>query len=288
MSSVDERRAQFETHAKRLAREIGFEHVEFVGKGAFKETYKVIDNDERAFALKLFDPAKCSLARSEREISAMRRCDSPLIGRLLDYGESFSEDGTRFFYSLEEFLDGGRLTDKIEGNTLPSDTVRSYGINLAEALEHLRQRNLVHRDIKPDNVMFREGSNVPVLVDFGIVRDLSESSLTLTWFPSGPGTAYFSAPEQLRNEKHLIGWRTDQFGVGVMLGICLTGSHPFASAGINHLQVIQSVADRRNCSEEYVSAIRANKMLWLKRMIEPWPARRFPTTETLIQAIRES
>jgi hypothetical protein len=57
----------------------------------------------------------------------------------------------------------------------------------------------------------------PALVDFGLVRDLSETSLTASWLPRGPGTPLFASPEQLNNEKALIDWRSDQFSIGVIL-----------------------------------------------------------------------
>jgi len=87
--------------------------------------------------------------------------------------------------------------------------------------------DLVHRDIKPANIMFKEGLETPVLVDFGIVRDLAATSLTQTWSPIGPGTPFFASPEQLNNEKHLIDWRSDQFSLGVTLYFARTARHPY-------------------------------------------------------------
>jgi serine/threonine protein kinase len=141
---------------------------------------------------------------------------------------------------------------------------------------------LVHRDIKPDNIMFRDNSDLPVLVDFGIVRDLSESSITQTWMPMGPGTPYYAAPEQLNNEKHMIKWRTDQFSLGIVLGICLTGNHPFGETGKSPNDAIIAVASRNKCSEEFKTKVIELGFEGIFKMIEPWPIGRYTTPAELL------
>jgi serine/threonine protein kinase len=135
--------------------------------------------------------------------------------------------------------------------------------------------------------MFRKTEQLPILIDFGIVRDLSESSLTLTWLPQGPGTPYYSAPEQLNNEKQLIGWRTDQFGLGVVLGICLTGRHPFEEDGMTPAEVVNAVAQRKTISKKFCQTITEQGFRWMLRMLEPWPVRRYPSPLLLLQNIQK-
>lgn len=202
-------------------------------------------------ALKILDPAKCNLSRSEREIIALKRCDSPFIAKLFDHGTIKDPSGVDFNFVVEEFIDGGTLTAQMTGAQLSQNLIRSYAVCLATALDHLKANQLVHRDIKPDNIMFRLSNQTPVLVDFGLVRDLSQSSLTQTWLPQGPGTPFYSAPEQLNNDKQMIGWRTDQFSLGVVLAICLLGRHPFQDGAMTSADVVQAVAQRvRLCDRE--------------------------------------
>jgi serine/threonine protein kinase len=270
-----------------VAEEFGRSHnltdITFQGKGAFKETFRAITSSNAVVALKILQPAKCDLARSQREIEALQKCNSPYIAKLFDYGTFPSADGNNYYVSVEEYLDGGTLTQRLSPTLLP-DVVRSYGRYLTEALGHLKGLKLVHRDIKPDNIMFRGSSDVPVLVDFGLVRDLSESSLTATWLPQGPGTPYYAAPEQLNNDKHLIGWRTDQFSVGVVLGICLTGLHPFLAAGMNMPQVVAAVARRDTCTNGFRAAADAAGLSGLVKMLSPWPVQRYATPTQLLSS----
>ncbi len=269
--------------AQEFGRSQGFTNITFQGKGAFKETFRALTSAKTPVALKILQPAKCDLARSQREIEALQKCNSPLIARLFDSGTFRAADGNDYYYSVEEYLDGGTLSQRLNP-TLSPDVVREYGRRLTEALSHLKDQNLVHRDIKPDNIMFRAGSDIPVLVDFGLVRDLSASSLTQTWLPQGPGTPYYAAPEQLNNEKHLIGWRTDQFSVGVVLGISLTAQHPFTRPGMTMPQTVAAVAAREACSDEFRSAASAAKLELIIKMMSTWPVQRYAKPKQLLNS----
>lgn len=261
--------------------------VIFKGKGNFKETYRATSSDGDFIALKILDPQKCSLERSQREIQAMTKCDCPLIAKLYNHGSFIAQNGQTYYFCIEEYLDGGSLADQISTMALPVNIVRQYAIKLVEAIEYLRIMKLVHRDIKPENIMFRHSLNIPVLVDLGIARDLSESSLTPTWLPRGPGTPYYSAPEQLNNEKHLIDWRTDQFSLGIVIGMCLTGEHPFSETGLTKGDVVAAVADRKPCTSSFVNKMSEIGFSFVIKMIDPWPHRRYLSTAELITELKK-
>lgn len=272
--------------AQELADSKNLNALSFVGKGAFKETYKVIDEKGESIALKLMVPEKFNIQRSEREIAALQKCDTHLIGKLYEYGEFRTSTNEKYIFLLEEYLDGGTLTDQINSGRLTPKIIREYAVSLIKALDYLRRNNLVHRDIKPDNIMFRKKSSTPILVDFGLVRDLSQSSLTQTWWPHGPGTPYYAAPEQLNNEKHLIKWRTDQFSLGVVLSICLTGKHPYNEAGMTPNEVINAVLQRKGSAGDFRKEISALGFDGIIRMVEPWPVRRYTSPRELLECFQ--
>lgn len=264
----------------------GLANVAFQAKGAYKETFRAETADGRLIALKILEPTKCDLARTAREIDALQKCNSPFIAKLYLSVQFKATDGNDYYISLEEFLDGGTLSDRLSAAPFPPNTVKSYALYLVQALDHLKALNLVHRDIKPDNIMFRQGSDIPILVDFGLVRDLSAVSLTQTWLPQGPGTPYYAAPEQLHNEKPLIGWRTDQFSLGIVLGMCLTGRHPFEQPGMTMPQTVGAVAGRQTCSSQFRTAATAAGLVGIVQMLAPWPIQRYSNPARLLQVFQ--
>jgi serine/threonine protein kinase len=257
----------------------------FAGGGSFKETYRALTSSDQVVALKVFDPSCSDLARAERELDAMKKCDSSRVAQLYEWGVVSSRDGIEHIYVIEEFFDGGTLTERLACGVLAPREVRLLGLALVQSLRELASHRLVHRDIKPDNIMFRSGDDLPVLVDFGLVRDTSRSSLTPTFLPSGPGTPFYASPEQLNNDKHLIDWRTDQFCLGVVLGYCLSGRHPYWRDGMNNGQVVSLVAERECCSSWFQEeAIKAGLGV-ITKMVEPWPVERFTTPDQLVEAL---
>ena len=150
---------------------------------------------------------------------------------------------------------------------------------MISALSFLNQERIVHRDIKPDNIMYRYERSEAVLVDFGLVRDLNASSLTQAFLPHGPGTPYFSAPEQLNNEKAMIDWRTDQFALGITLCMAFLGVHPFEAD--MPIAAIEKVARKERCNATVAHGLIESGLSPIVKMIEPYPIRRYRTPEQL-------
>ena len=277
---------KLENVASEVAESLQLNEVKFVKAGAFKETYRTTNIDNDYVALKILDPLKCNIARTEREIEAMSKCNCDQIGGLIDFGEFYSKNQSYIYY-LEEFFDGGSLADKIQNGGLSTNETINLGISMAQAIKYLKSQELVHRDVKPENIMYKQSSDCPVLVDFGLVRDLSQSSLTQTWIPQGPGTPVYSAPEQLNNEKQLIDWRTDQFSLGIVLSICLTGQHPFLDNGMTVGDAINAVANRNRCATCFCTKAKELKCETVLKMLEPWPVKRFNCPDSLIKALEK-
>jgi serine/threonine protein kinase len=253
-----------------------------VGSGAFKHTFEVRVADGTARALKLYRKAGAD-ARTQREVDAITRCSHPGVARF-ELIETWKDGADEYVYSLEEFLSGGTLTARLAGGPLATGDVRALATSLIDAVGHIASLGLVHRDLKPDNIMFRTAGGAPVIVDFGLVRDLGQTSLTKTWLPHGPGTPYYAAAEQLNNEKPLIDWRTDQFALGVVLTMCGLGRHPYELPGMNPLQVVDRVARREPSASTFDAWAAGNGLAPLVRMVAPWPIARFRTPPQLAAA----
>jgi eukaryotic-like serine/threonine-protein kinase len=199
-----------------------------------------------------------------------------------------THDGLSLWVVREEYLSGGTLEKRLDGNVLSPDQVRLIGVHLAEVLGHLHQRRLVHRDIKPANILFRDDPNVPVLTDFGVVRMLDQPTLTKAFLGMGPGTPAYAAPEQLNNEKAQIGWRTDQFGLALVLAECLTGHHPFLVPGGTVHDAIISVAARNAPPQATLDELKELGFGCLSRSLQPWPVSRYRKPEEFVAALKQN
>lgn len=210
----------------------------------------------------------------------MQRCSHPNIANLTSIA-GFYHDGIQFLLSVEEFLPGGTLTTRLQRGSFTRTEALGIGNQLVNAVAHIASHDLVHRDIKPDNILFRQDGVTPVIVDFGLVRDLVRTSLTHTWFMRGPGTPYFASPEQLRNEKAMIDWRSDQFSLGVVMTIGLFGIHPYQEEEALPAQTVERVAERAPQSNRFLKCAKEVGMPFLIRMTAPWPVERFRLPENL-------
>jgi len=276
------------TAAQAVADACGYTLVRPVGAGVFKETYEATDAEGQRHAIKVFRQDG-DVERIRREVNAMLACDHPAIAKLrrLDVIDVPGADGCLF--AIEDFLAGGTLGQRLTrlGRMLSVAETHGVGTILIDAIDHIADRRLVHRDIKPENIMLRRDHDLdPVIVDFGLVRTLGESSLTKSWAGRGPGTPYFASPEQLCNDKHLIDWRADQFALGVSLAVARYGQHPFrTNANESDSEIIERVS-QRDCEvpTAFVQRVAQDGLPALARMVALWPVDRFCSSDELIAA----
>lgn len=265
--------------ARRICQKRDMQFVRCEGEGTFKQTFQVVGPDGIQFALKLYKAANFG-SRDQREIDSMLRCKHKNIARLVSV-DTHSYEGHQFVAITEEFLPGGTLTSK---GRLTVEQCLKIGGQLIDALAHIAGLELVHRDIKPDNIMFRADGSTPVVTDFGVVRVLSDSSLTPTWAARGPGTPFFSSPEQLNNQKDLTDWRSDQFSLGIVLAYVTLGDHPYRATGISDHEVVDKVSSRKGPTEPFIEQANAVGLRDLTRMVAPWPVDRYRKPAQLTQA----
>lgn len=183
--------------------------------------------DDKIVAVKVYD-SNCSLQRIRREIKAMMKVESEFVVNFYEYQNKITSfnDQEEIIYTLEEFVEGEELGDILSsGHTFENEEVINFLDSLLSALEEIWTYNIVHRDIKPGNIIIRE-DNSPIIIDFGIARHIDETDLTKTFYSQGPCTPAFAPPEVLQNKKNLIDCRSDLFSLGIVAYMMLTGKHP--------------------------------------------------------------
>jgi serine/threonine protein kinase len=161
------------------------------------------------------------LRRFEQEFRATLSLEHPNIVRALDFGW---EEGAP--YLVLEFIDGQTLGERIDREgRLTEDQAIAIVIQIAEALERVHEQGLVHRDVKPDNILIGPDGKAK-LTDLGLVKDL-ETQSNLTRAGDLLGTPHFMAPEQFRDPKS-ADRRSDVYSLGATLYMAVTGEPPFA------------------------------------------------------------
>jgi serine/threonine-protein kinase len=204
-----------------MAREVIDERYrleERIASGGMAEVWAAEDLElERRVALKLLH-GSADPERFAREARAAAGLSHPAICLLYDYGEA---DGRS--YIVLEYLAGGTLEDRLASQEpLPDDETARIAGEVASGLAHAHGRGLVHRDVKPGNVLFDE-EGAAKITDFGIARILNEA--TLTEAGTLLGTAAYISPEQARGERATPA--SDVYSFGVILYRMLTGRLPF-------------------------------------------------------------
>lgn len=264
--------ASFETAAKHYCQRKNYTFIGDLGRGAFKCAYLIdLPNGSKA-ALKVAELVATSAERLLREIAALQACDHQSIAHLIEI-DRIVADGQAYLIVVEEYLSGGTLESRMN-SPMPPPQILGIGSHLASVIAHLHEKKLVHRDIKPANILFRADDLIPVLTDFGLVRVLDSPSLTQDFLGQGPGTPFYAAPEQLNNEKALIDWRTDQFGLAVVLAHCALGHHPFQAPGLSVRDAIFSVAKREKLPLTTIQRLSDLGLFGLVSCMAPWPIER--------------
>jgi serine/threonine-protein kinase len=162
--------------------------------------------------------------RFQREIQCLASLDHPNVLKVFESG---ARDGVA--YLIMEYLEGGNLVKRLNGSPMPPREAAQLLATLAGAVQYLHGRGLVHRNLKPQNVLFT-ADGTPKLIDFGLARLGKDDA------PAGEGvvvgTPSYMAPEQVAGRSTAIGPATDVYGLGAVLYECLTGKPPFEGASV--------------------------------------------------------
>jgi eukaryotic-like serine/threonine-protein kinase len=258
-----------------------YEVQEVLGSGGMASVYRAHDKLlERSVALKILhehfsrDPE--FVERFRREARAIARVSHPNIVTVIDRGTFEGQE-----YIVFEHVRGTTLKDIVrrEGS-LPVHEALTLALQVARALAYAHQQGIVHRDVKPHNVLVDEDRGAKV-TDFGLARSLDlEQEITQTG--TVMGTSDYISPEQAGGDP--VDERSDQYGIGVLLYEVLAGEVPYPAdnymaAAVRHMQdPVPSVRERRRDVSPRVDEL-------IQRALAKRPEDRFPTTEALVAAL---
>jgi eukaryotic-like serine/threonine-protein kinase len=197
-------------------------------KSGQKAAFEVFRNGSEHLALKVYDIE--NIRRIDRELRATFKIDSPYVIKMHEFYIKVTRD-FEIAYSLEEFIEGEEMGDRLSRRQLysPKEAIGLLKM-LLEGLEACSSKDIVHRDIKPGNIMLRKDGS-PVIIDFGLARHLELESLTPTEWMIGPGTPNFAPPEVLENKKGLITGKSDLYSLGITAYMMVLGRHPYLVGG---------------------------------------------------------
>ncbi|WP_285107373.1 serine/threonine-protein kinase [Promicromonospora sp. MEB111] len=204
----------------------GYEIRGRLGQGGMGVVYLGATRSGRLLAIKVIHPERTGESefrtRFRREVSAATRVRSRRTAAVVD----FDVDAATPWLAIE-YVAGPTLAQAIaELGSLPEEAVRELVAGLAEALDAVHREGLVHRDVKPTNVLL--GPDGPVLIDLGVVADSDATSLTTTGVQ--PGTPQFMSPEQARGEA--VTTATDVWSLGAVTHLAATGTPPFGTGSL--------------------------------------------------------
>lgn len=266
-------------------RQIGpYEVVREIARGGMGVVYVARrSGEEEELALKLLlnsDQAEAKdVERFKIEAAAAGKLSHPNIVKIHDVGQ----DARGCHYMVMDYVDGGSLQGLLRRQG-PMDERQAAGmtIKLARALQHAHDQRVLHRDMKPANVLVRDGE--PLIADFGLAKQQGASGKSLTVTGEVMGTPAYMPPEQAEGARKEIGARSDQYSLGATLYEMLTGLPPFQ--GQSPINVVMAVLTKppmapRKRRPELDAGLEAIVLKTLSKEREE----RYPDCEALAQAL---
>ena len=234
----------------------------------------------RRVALKIIKPGMDTrqvIARFEAERQALALLDHPNIAKIYDAGAT--ETGRPYF--VMELVDGLRITDHCDRNQLTTSQREELFVQVCQGIQHAHQRGVIHRDLKPTNVLVAtvDGAAVPKVIDFGIAKATGNQRLTdktlFTSFEQFIGTPTYMSPEQAGRGRQEVDTRTDIYSLGVLLYELLAGQTPFDEAKLKHapldevMTTIREHEPARPSTRLFTSKPEAKTRIARDRQIDP-------------------
>jgi serine/threonine-protein kinase len=262
-----------------------YELLEEIGRGGQGIVYRARQKSlNRLVALKIVGlgqrASETHLKRFRREAEAAARLQHPRIIPIYEIGE---RDGACYFSMKLE--DGGQLDQLVRREAVPLRRAAEIIASLARTVHYAHERGILHRDIKPGNILL-DAQGEPHLADFGLVR-LVESDSTVTRMMEVLGTPSYIAPEQAAAQNEKVTSATDVYGLGAVLYQLLTGHPPFPGGTTYETIRLVLETEPRN-PRLWNSKIDRDLTTICLKCLEKDPARRFKSALELAEDLAET
>ena len=253
----------------------------FLGRGGHGTVYRVFDREVRQeIALKLLDVERetpSALARLRREVRVAREADSPCLVKIFDIGTS--DEGA---YLTMEVVEGPSLREFLQKESLPIADAVAIAVGLFEGLAALHGLGVVHRDVKPGNILLAPGGAVK-LSDFGLARRLDGDETRVTQTEGIVGTLDYFSPEQALGKE--AGPASDLYAAGLVLFEMLAGRLPNEAATplgrrLRPFQPAPSLRSLRPDVPRWIARI-------ISRLLEVRVADRYESAEEVLADLEE-
>jgi serine/threonine protein kinase len=259
-----------------------YQIVKELGKGSMGVVYQAYDPQiDRSVAIKVLRQDRLTseafTQRFLREAKAIGRLSHPNIVTVYDVGE---DQGT--VYIAMEFLDGEPLHKIMEGKRFSLQETLHLGIQAAETLDYAHQKGIIHRDVKPGNIILQSSGQIKI-TDFGIAHIEDTSASVQTQSGEILGTPAYMAPEQVMGQP--IDGRSDLFSLGIILYELSTGKRPFG--GENLTAIFHSITQTNPPEPAKINPdIPQNLSQIILKCLWKTPDKRFETGKTLAAALQ--
>jgi hypothetical protein len=257
-----------------------------VGTGGMGTVYKAIDLTlSRYVALKILRRKLAVntefIENFSREAQSAASVNHPNVAQVYSFGE---QDGQ--WYLSMELLEHGSLDERIiQRGRLPEEEVLPIGIQIASGLEAAHQRGLLHRDVKPGNILFNE-EGLPKIVDFGLARAAALPEASDSGAPAQIwGTPYYIAPEKLRGKPE--DFRSDLYSLGATLFHALAGRPPFEAETADQIATKHALQPAVSL-KTYCPEVHDRTAALIGRMMAKNPGERYDSYAALVQDLRQA
>jgi len=275
--------SELRTHVERVL-SAHYELDQEIGRGGMGVVYRAKDRRlKRTVAIKVLPPELAF--RSEiktrflREAETAAQLNHPNIVDIYAVDEAES-----IVFFVMAYITGDNLAKRVHDiGALSIDETRRILRDVADALAYAHERGVVHRDIKPDNILIDAQSGRPMVTDFGIARAISEGDSRLTATGIAIGTPTYMSPEQAAGERTIDG-RSDLYSLGIVGYQMLTGEPPF-TANSTPAILVKHISERPIPIEQRRGDVPPDLANVIMMLLEKEPANRFPSAGSVVTAL---